>query len=153
VAETLNLNLTLESRGPAGAFLLTDEQVAAVGDGRKTFPVRVTVNDVTLALRLARMGGENMIGLARAARAQAGVDIGQAYAVTVAAESGERTVETPPELESALAGDDEARAAYEKLAYSHRKEFARWVAEAKRAATRAARVTRTVEMLKAGEHR
>ncbi|BCY11196.1 YdeI/OmpD-associated family protein [Actinoplanes sp. L3-i22] len=153
MAEILNLNLTLESRGPAGAFLLTDEQVAAVGDGRKAFPVRVTVNDVTLPLRLARMGGENMIGLAKAARAQAGVDIGQAYDVTIAAESGERTVETPAELAAALAGDAEAGAAFEKLAYSHRKEFVRWITEAKRDATRADRVARTLEMLRAGEHR
>ncbi len=153
MAEILNLTLTLESRGPAGAFLLTDEQVAAVGDGRKAFPVVVTVNDVALPLRLARMGGENMIGLAKAARAEAKVEVGSAYAVTIAAESGERTVETPPDLDAALAGDDEARAAYEKLAYSHRKEFVRWITEAKREATRADRVTRTVEMLRAGEHR
>ncbi|WP_436532367.1 YdeI/OmpD-associated family protein [Actinoplanes sp. HUAS TT8] len=153
MAEILNLTLTLESRGPAGAFLLTDEQVAAVGDGKKAFPVQVTVNDVTLALRLARMGGENMIGLAKAVRAKAKVEIGSAYEVTIAAEAGERTVETPPELDAALAGDAQARAAYEKLAYSHRKEFARWITEAKREATRTDRVAKTLEMLKAGEHR
>ena len=93
MAETLELTLTLESRGPAGAFVLTDEQVAAVGDGRKAFPVQVTVNGVTLPLRLARMGGENMIGLAKAARAQAGVEIGAEYAVIIAAETGEQPAE------------------------------------------------------------
>jgi hypothetical protein len=75
MAETLTVTLTLEPRGPAGAFLLSDEQVTAVGGGRRAFPVRVSVNGVTLPLRLARMGGENMIGLARAAREQAGVSI------------------------------------------------------------------------------
>jgi hypothetical protein len=55
------LTLTLEPRGPAGAFVLSDEQVAAVGGGRRAFPVRVTVNGVTLPLRLARMGAENLI--------------------------------------------------------------------------------------------
>ncbi|KUL28586.1 YdeI/OmpD-associated family protein [Actinoplanes awajinensis] len=153
MAEIVKLSLTLESRGPAGAFVLSDEQVAAVGDGRKAFPVQVTVNGVTLPLRLARMGGENLIGLAKAARTQAGVEIGTTYPVEISAESGERTVETPAELASALAGDPEAAAAYEKLAYSHRKEFVRWIAEAKRDATRAQRITKTVEMLKAGEHR
>ncbi len=153
MAETLTLTLTLEARGPAGAFVLSDEQAAAVGEGRKAFPVRVTVQDVTLPLRLARMGGENLIGLAKAARERAGVEIGAAYRVTIAAETEERTVETPPDLETALATDDAARTAYEKLAYSHRKEFVRWITEAKRAATRAGRVAKTVEMLRAGEHR
>ncbi|GGN43948.1 hypothetical protein FHR83_008028 [Actinoplanes campanulatus] len=153
MAETLNLNLTLEARGPGGAFVLSDEQAAAVGEGRKAFPVLVTVRDVTLPLRLARMGGENLIGLAKAARERAGVEIGVAYPVSIAAETGERTVEVPPELAAALAGDDAAKAAYEKLAYSHRKEFVRWITEAKRDATRAERVTKTVEMLRAGRHR
>jgi hypothetical protein len=153
MAEILTLTLTLEPRGPAGAFLLSDEQVAAVGGGRRAFPVRVSVNSVTLPLRLARMGGENMIGLARAAREQAGVSIGSAYQVQIVADESERAVEVPQELSVALAGDAEARATFEALAYSHRKEFVRWVSEAKRDATRAQRVAKTVEMLRAGRHR
>jgi hypothetical protein len=153
VTEILTLTLTLEPRGPAGAFVLSDEQASAVGEGRKAFPVRVTVNGVTLPLRLARMGGENLIGLARAARERAGLSIGSAYRVEIAADTGERTVEVPADLAAALAGDPPARDAFEALAYSHRKEFVRWIAEAKREATRAQRVTRTVEMLRSGEHR
>jgi hypothetical protein len=153
MAETLTLTLTLEARGPAGAFLLSDAQVAAVGGGRRAFPVRVSVNGVTLPLRLARMGGENMIGLARAAREQAKVSIGSAYRVQIVADEGERTVEVPEELAVALAGDARARSAFEALAYSHRKEFVRWVSEAKRDATRTQRVAKTVEMLRAGQHR
>jgi bacteriocin resistance YdeI/OmpD-like protein/uncharacterized protein DUF1905 len=147
------LTLTLEPRGPAGAFVLSDEQVAAVGGGRKAFPVQVTVNGVTLPLRLARMGGENMIGLARAARERAGVTIGATYQVGIVADEGPRTVDIPDDLAAALAVDDGARTAFEALAYSHRKEFVRWITEAKREATRAQRVTRTIEMLNSGEHR
>jgi hypothetical protein len=153
MAEVLNLTLTLEARGPAGAFVLSDDQAAAVGDGRRAFPVRVTVNEVTLPLRLARMGGENMIGLARAAREQAGVDIGSAYEVSIAPDDNERTVEVPGDLADALAADPVAGSAFKGLAYSHRKEFVRWITEAKREATRAQRVAKTVEMLRAGEHR
>ncbi|WP_305787198.1 YdeI/OmpD-associated family protein [Symbioplanes lichenis] len=153
MAEILTLTATLEQRGPAGAFVLSDEQAAAAGDGRKAFPVRVTVNGVTLSLRVARMGGENLIGLAKAAREQAGVSVGSAYEIEVAADAGERAVDVPEELATALAADAGARAAFDALAFSHRKEFARWVGEAKREATRAQRVARTVEMLHAGEHR
>jgi hypothetical protein len=153
MADILTLTLVLEPRGPAGAFVLSDEQVAAVGGGRRAFPVRVSVNGVTLSLRLARMGGENLIGLARAAREQAGVSIGSAYPVQIVADNSERSVELPEDLAVALAGDAEALAAFEALAYSHRKEFVRWISEAKRDTTRAQRIVKTVEMLLAGQHR
>jgi hypothetical protein len=153
MAEVLTLTLTLEARGPAGAFLLSDDQVAAIGGGRRAFPVQLTVNGVLLPLRLARMGGENMIGLARAAREKAGVTLGSVYEVWVAADDAERTVEVPADLTDALTGDPQASAAFEALAQSHRKEFVRWITEAKRDATRTQRVTKTIEMLRAGEHR
>src|SRR5215831_8079865 len=86
MGEILSLTMTLEPRGPAAAFVLSDEQVAAVGGGRKAFPVRVAVNGATLALRLARMGGENVIGLARATRDQAGLTIGSTYQVVIASD-------------------------------------------------------------------
>ena len=38
MGETLHLTAVLEPRGPAGGFAFTDEQVAAMGDGAKTFP-------------------------------------------------------------------------------------------------------------------
>jgi uncharacterized protein YdeI (YjbR/CyaY-like superfamily) len=100
------------------------------------------------------MGGENLIGLARAAREQAGITLGETYEIEVTAEDkGTRTVEVPADLAGALASDPEALSAFEGLAYSRRKEFVRWVTEAKHEATRAQRVTRTLEMLRAGEHR
>jgi hypothetical protein len=153
MGEILSVAMTLEPRGPAAAFLLSDEQVAAVGGGRKAFPVRVSVNGSTLSLRLARMGGESLIGLARAAREQAGLSIGATYQVEIVADEGTRQVEVPADLAVALADDAEASAAYEALANSHRKEFVRWVSEAKREATRAQRVAKTIDMLRAGQHR
>ncbi len=149
----LRLTAALEQRGPAGAFVLTDEQVAALGDGKKAFPVLVTVNGTTLAARLARMGGENLIGLARAARDQAGVQIGSSYEVEIALDGGERTIEVPDDLAAALAADPTANATFTTLAYSHRKEFVRWITEAKQSATRADRVAKAVDMIRAGRTR
>jgi hypothetical protein len=50
-------------------------------------------------------------------------------------------------------GDPAASSAYEKLAYTHRKEFARWIEEAKREETRARRVEQAVTMLREGRTR
>lgn len=153
MAETLRLTSTLEKRGPAGAFVLTDEQVAALADGAKTFPVTVTVNGRVLSLRLARMGGENLIGLNKAVRAEAGVEVGETVEVEIAADAAPRTVELPNDLAAALGADPVAAAAFENLAYSHRKEYVRWVTEAKREQTRADRIAKAVEMVRAGQTR
>jgi hypothetical protein len=151
--QILRIGATLEPRGPAGAFLLTDEQVAAVGGGRKAFPVRVSINGRTLSLRLARMGGENMIGLSKAARAEADVELGSSYDVEIALDEGERVIEVPDDLSTALAADPGAQAAFGALSYTHRKEYVRWVEEAKKEETRAQRIAKTVEMLRAGRTR
>lgn len=150
---TLHITAVLESRGPAGAFVLTDAQVADLGAGARAFPVSVTVNGVTLPLRLARMGGENLVGLAKAARTQAGVEVGESYDVTIVRDDAERPVEVPADLAAALAADPTAEAAFTALAPSHRKEFVRWVTEAKREQTRVLRVEQTVEMVRAGRTR
>lgn len=150
---TLQMTAVLEPRGPAGAFVLTDAQVAELGGGARAFPVSVTVNGVTLPLRLARMGGENLVGLAKAARTQAGVEVGASYDVTIARDDAERPVEVPADLAAALAADPAAEAAFAGLAPSHRKEFVRWVTEAKREQTRVLRVEQAVAMVRAGRTR
>ena len=58
-----------------------------------------------------------------------------------------REVEVPADLRAALDGEPAARAAFEALAFSHRKEFVRWVTTAKRVETRERRVSQTLTML------
>ncbi|WP_194762553.1 YdeI/OmpD-associated family protein [Microbacterium sp. UFMG61] len=143
----LRLHTTLEGRGPAAAIILTDEQVASFGAG-KAFPVAVTIDGRTARLRLARMGGQNMIGFSKAVRAELGVEIDQEVDVVVGLDSAEREVEVPPALSAALDADPALRAAFDALSYSVRKEHARTVAEAKQDATRARRVAKIVEALR-----
>ena len=136
----MELTTILEPRGPAGAIVLADEQVAAIGGGAKAFPVRVTVNGSPVGLRLARMGGENLIGFRKDIREQLGVEVGDTIHVVVERDDAPREIAIPPELRDALDANPEAKAAFEKLAPSHRKEHARSVADAKRPETRTKRV-------------
>ena len=61
-----------------------------------------------------------------------------------------RTVEVPADLLAALDGDPAARAAFDRLPPSHRREYAEWVDGAKRPETRLRRIARSLEMLAAG---
>lgn len=143
----LDLQTVLEPFGPACAIFLTDEQVALLGSTR-TPPVLVTIGGTTARLRVARMGGQNCIGLSKEARARLGVDIGEQVRVTIAPDTAERTVEVPPELAAALDAEPGARKAFDELSYTRRKELARGVAEAKRPQTKERRVAAAVEELR-----
>jgi hypothetical protein len=149
----LKFKTTLQPRGPAAAVILTDDQVADVGEGKKTFPVKATVNGHTWSGRVARMGGENLLGMNKAVRGDAGVEAGDEVDVVVELDSAPREVEVPPALSAALKKDKAAGKLFDALAYSHRKEFARWVAEAKKEETRDRRVEQALEMLHAGKTR
>jgi len=62
-------------------------------------------------------------------------------------------VDVPGALAAALAADPQAAASFERMAFTHRKEYARWIAEAKRAETRQRRAAQAVEMIRAGKTR
>jgi hypothetical protein len=133
--------------------VLTAEQVADIGEGRKAFPVQATINEYSWAGRVSRMGGEFLLGLNRDVRTRAGVEAGDDVTVTIALDEAPREVDVPPALAQALDADTAAKARFDALAYSHRKEFARWVAEAKKDDTRERRVAQAVQMLHEGKTR
>jgi uncharacterized protein YdeI (YjbR/CyaY-like superfamily) len=59
----------------------------------------------------------------------------------------------PVALAAALDADPEAKRLFDGLAFTHRKEYARWISEAKREETRERRVAQAVEMIRAGRTR
>jgi hypothetical protein len=150
---SLRLTSTLVPRGPAAAIVLDDEQVAAVGEGAKRFPVVATVNGFSWRATVTRMGGEFLLGFSREVRGHAGVEAGDTVALELALDTAPREVDVPPALADALAGDAAARAAFDGLSYTHRKEYARWIAEAKRDDTREQRVAEALRMLREGRTR
>jgi hypothetical protein len=143
----LRLHTVLEPMGPAGAIVLDDEQVAALSDG-KTFPVVVTIGERSARLRLARMGGKNLIGFSKAARAVMGVELGDEFDAIIAPDAEERTVDVPDVLAAALEADPVARSAFEGLSFTRRKEIARSIAEAKQDAARQRRLEKALADLR-----
>jgi hypothetical protein len=144
---TLHIRTALVPFGPATAIELTDEQVAELGGGKRAAVV-VGIGERSARLRLGVMDGRNLIGISKANRAQLGVDLGDEVEATVALDQQEREVDVPEQLAAALDAAG-ARAAFEALTYTRRKELARGVAEAKKTETRERRIAAVVDDLRA----
>ncbi|GAA3569270.1 hypothetical protein GCM10022197_26990 [Microlunatus spumicola] len=125
-------------------------EVLAGLDGGARPAVVVTVGGHTYRTTVGSMGGRAMIPLSAENRAAAGVQAGDEVDVEVALDLAPWTVEVPEDLAALLSADSAARATFDTLAPGQRKEWVRWVTEAKRAETRADRVVKTIEALAAG---
>jgi uncharacterized protein YdeI (YjbR/CyaY-like superfamily) len=118
--------------------------------GKARAPVRGTINGQPFRGTVAVYGGRYYLPVNRALREAAGVAAGDAVVVELEADDQPRTVDPPPDLADALAADPQAKAAFAGLSYTHQREYAEWVAEAKREATRRTRVEQAVQMLRDG---
>ncbi len=127
-----------------------EEVVAALGSGSRP-AVTVTVGGHSYRTTIARMGGRFLVPLSAENRTAAGVAAGDDVDVDIEPDTAPREVETPADLAAALGRDNAARVSFEGLSYTHRKEWVRWVEEAKKPETRATRVAKTVEALRAGK--
>lgn len=95
-------------------------------------------------------GRKVVMGVTKAVRAAIGKDVGDAVTFELERDAEPRSanIEVPSELTFALDGDADARAAWERLAPSHRREYAMHVADAKRPETRVRRAAAAVERLR-----
>jgi bifunctional DNA-binding transcriptional regulator/antitoxin component of YhaV-PrlF toxin-antitoxin module len=119
--------------------------------GKARAPVRGTVNGAEFRTTVAVYGGVYLIGFNKEIRERAGIAVGDKVEVTLELDDEPRTVEIPPALAAALEEDGEAKAAFDGLSYTHRREYAEWIVGAKREETRERRVAKAVEALRDGE--
>ena len=124
--------------------------VESFGSGKR-FPVVVTINGYSYRTMLTFYKGEFVLSLAAEHREAAGLKAGEEIDVDMVLDSAPREVEVPADLAAALKSSPAAAAFFEKLAYSHRKEYVRWIEEAKKPETRATRVEKTLALLAEGK--
>jgi bifunctional DNA-binding transcriptional regulator/antitoxin component of YhaV-PrlF toxin-antitoxin module len=118
--------------------------------GRARAPVLARVNGVELRTTVTVYGGRYYLGFRKEIRERAGIGPGDRVTVELEPDDEPREVEPPPELARALAGDREARRAFDGLSYTHRREYVEWIAGAKREETRERRLARALTMLREG---
>lgn len=101
---------------------------------------------------LANMGqGCHVLGLTKAVRGELGKSFGEVVSVELERDTAPRVVEVPEDAARLLQENPQAAEFYEKLSYTDKKEYIRWIETAKREETRQARIKTFVEKLLAGK--
>jgi Bacteriocin-protection, YdeI or OmpD-Associated/Domain of unknown function (DUF1905) len=125
------------------------EVVDSLGAGRRP-AVTVTIGGHVYRSTVAVMGGRYLLPLSAENRTAAGVTAGERVEVDVELDAAPREVTVPDDLQAGFADHPEAATFFASLAPSHRKEWVRWIEDAKRPQTREDRVAKTLTGLLAG---
>ena len=149
-SRTFTATVLCPDDGPGHAVAVPFDSVEVFGRARA--PVVVTVpGHEPFRTTVASYGGQGWIGLRKAQREDLMVGEGDEITMTVELDQVPRVAEVPPELAAALAANPDATIAFESLSFSHTRESAEWVGEAKRPVTRERRAAQAVErILKSG---
>jgi len=140
----------IEDAGSGGACVYFPYDVEKEFGTRGRVPVKVTFNGVPYAGSMVKYGApQHMLPMLKSIREQIGKRPGESIDVVVWKDEEERTVEVPAALKKVLRSEG-LLAGFEKLSYTHRKEYVRWIEEAKKEETRQRRVEKAVAMLKGG---
>lgn len=139
---------TIQNAGGGGAFVEVPFDVEKAF-GSKRPKIKADIEGIPYRGILTRMGSENhMLIILKGIREQIGKTFGDEIKVTVGLDEEPRVIEIPAELKKAFRTDKEAKTFFEKLSYTHQKEYVRWIEESKKEETRASRILKTLDMLK-----
>jgi hypothetical protein len=143
----MKLRATLELHGKtATGFEVPAEVVESLGSGKRP-AVTVTIHEHSYRTTISRMGGVFLIPVSAENRGAAGITAGETVEMDIVLDTAPRTVEVPADLAVALASVPGARAAFDSLSFTFRREHASAVEGAKAAATRERRITKIVSTL------
>lgn len=141
----------IQNAGGGGAFVEVPFDVEAAFGSKKP-KIKAVIEGIPYRGTLVRMGTEcHLLLILKEIREKVGKTFGDEVKITVEPDTEPRVVEIPAELKKAFKTNKEAKAIFEKLAYSHQREYVTWINEAKREETRQARIVKTIEMLKKGK--
>jgi len=141
---------TIQNAGGGGAYVDVPFDVEETF-GSKRPRVKALIEGIPYRGTLMRMGSEHhILGVLKDIREQIGKTFGDEVTVMIEPDTEPRVIEIPKELMKELKKDKEANAFFDKLSYTHQKEYVRWVEEAKKEETRQNRIIKTIERLKKG---
>jgi len=151
---------TIQNAGGGGAFVDIPFDVEKAFGSKKP-KVKAMIEGVPYRGMLVRtpalapgasVGSEcHMLIILKGIREQIGKTFGDEIKVNVEADTEPRIIDVPKDLLKELKKDKDAKTFFDKLAYTHQREYVMWIEEARRDETRQTRIVKTMEMLKQGK--
>jgi bifunctional DNA-binding transcriptional regulator/antitoxin component of YhaV-PrlF toxin-antitoxin module len=149
-AKPYRFKALLQNAGGGGAVVQMPNDVSDAMGGRKQFRVTGTINGVPLKSSTFPYAGEGLwLGIHKATREKAGAEFGDELEIEITRDDSPRELVLAPELEAALAAEPALRERFESLSFTRRREMSDPIAEAKKPKTRAARLEKTLDALRA----
>jgi hypothetical protein len=140
----------IEAGDGGGAYVLFPYDTVKEFGTKGRVPVKAAFNGVPYKGSLFKYSNPlHMLGMLKAIREKTGKGPGDTIEVVVWRDEVARTVEVPAQFEN-LIKKEGLFTVFKKLSYTHRKEYCRWITEAKKEETRLRRLEKAIEMLKKG---
>ena len=140
----------IESGDGGGAYVLFPYDVDKEFGTKGKVPVKASFDGVPYTGSLIKYGHpRHMLPMLKAIREQIGKAPGDTVSVELSKDDAPRTLDVPPAFKQAIAKAG-VSPMFERLSYTHRKEYCRWIGEAKKEETRERRLQKAIEMLKQG---
>lgn len=114
-------------------------------------PVRGTINGFPFRSSLCNMGGGHMMVVNKSMRTGAKCKAGDVVDILLQRDRDDRVVDVPEYLTQLIDTDKKAKATWDSLSFTHKKEWVRAIEEAKKEETRQARIQKMMSAMKAGK--
>lgn len=148
MAEKHAFKSVIESARGGGAVALIPPDVTQALGGLKQMRVFGTVNGIAYKSSTMPYRGAFYLGVHKATREAAGLDIGAEIEVEITRDDSPRVLDLAPELDSAFQADPTLRARFDALSFSRRRELADPIKEAVKPETRQARLEKALAQLR-----
>jgi hypothetical protein len=136
--------------GSSAAWLNAPFEVPETFGTRARVPVQGTINGFAFRSSLMPMGGCHGMAVNQSMRTGAKAKAGDVVEVVLERDLEARTVSAPPELKKELMKNKRAQEQWEKLAFTHKKEMANSIRDAKQEETKKRRLAKVMRVLKTG---
>ncbi len=150
MTEKLTFSAPILDPGGGGAYVVVPFDVEKAF-GAKRPKIVATIDGVPYRGSLVRMIEDNHILIVlKSIREKIGKTFGDEVEVTIEEDTEPRVVKVPKDFAAALKGSPQAKQFFDKLSYTHQREYVLWIEEAKREATRENRIKKAIGMLLEG---
>ena len=140
--------------GDGGVFVVLPFSVPEVYGTRGRVPVQATFDGYPYHGSITPLGdGYHALHVLKQIRRAIDKTIGDTVRVALTRDVTERKMEAPTDLAEQLDANPKAAAYFAKLAYTHQREYVRWLEGAKKTETRTKRLGEIVAMLAKGRKR